>query len=125
MVFFLVVDVRNDITYLGPRIREYTISILPAEFLTHPVFVVDEFVAFYLNLLDEVRNQDRRIKSDEQVDMIGHTVNGEHFCFSVLDKTGNVFMKFLFVCSFDEALTVFDSKDEMKINLRICICHNK
>ena len=84
MVFFLVVDIKDNITNLRPGIREYPVAMLPAKFCAQPSFFVDEFVAFHLDFFNEVSDQDSGVEAYEKVSMIGHTMNGEHFCFTML-----------------------------------------
>ena len=44
----------------------------------------NEFIAFDFYFLHEIRNQNRGVKADKQMDMIGHTMDGKHLCFSIL-----------------------------------------
>lgn len=55
--------------------------------------------------------------------VIRHAMNGQHFGFSVLNKSCHVFMQFFFVFPGNKALAPSYCKNELQIDLRKCIGH--
>lgn len=59
------------------------------------------------------------------MDMIWHTVYRNKFVFVVFDNSTNVFVKFIFPNVLDNAILVLDCKNNLNMNLRIGVCHDK
>jgi hypothetical protein len=120
----LVQNVFADPVYMGMGVGKDTVPLLPFKSPVDPFLAVDEFIAFDLDLFDELGNQHAAgLKPDKQMGVVGHAMHREHFGLSVKHQSGHVFMEFLFVCFGNQAPAVTHGKDKLQINLRICVGH--
>ncbi len=118
----LVQDVFADPVYMGMGVGKDTIPLLPFKSSVDPSLAVNEFIALYLDLFDELGNQHAAgLKPNKQMGVVGHAMHSEHFGLTVAHQSGNVFMEFLFVCFGNQVSAVMHGKDKLQINLRICL----
>ena len=77
-------------------IRKRTIAFLPTESPANPSLLVDELRRINLDVLNEFRQSHRRFQSDQNVNVIGHAVDGDQFLFAVLNDASYVLVEFFF-----------------------------
>ena len=97
MVFFLVIDVGDDIFELRMRIGEDGKSLLPCKFSRNPSFSVDEFGGIYFDVPYEIGDWKVRGYANEDMNVVGHGIDLHHLLFPLRDDAGNVFVEFRFV----------------------------
>ena len=122
-MFFLVLDVSDDILELRVRVGERPKSFLPHEFSGYPPFLVYESCGTRLDVSDQIRDSDVGGDADKDMDVIGHRVDLDDLLFPVGDDAGDISVEFGFVLFWDEGLSRFDGKDDMYVELGIGICH--
>ena len=123
MVSFLVEDIFAYRINLGMSVRKNSVSFLPAKSIIYPSLCFYKFMTLYLNFFNKIWNEHRWLKANKKMGMIRHAMNCEHFSLSCLHKCGHVFVQFFFVFFFYETLPSSDSKDKLKIDFRIRVCH--
>ena len=55
--------------------------------------------------------------------MVPHIIDGDQFLFLAGDDAGDVFLQFVVVFGHDEILPAFDGEHDVKVNLRVGVCH--
>ena len=102
MMFFLVLDIANDLADLRVPVRERAVAFLPTEPSWAPSLTVDEIRRVGFDFLHQVGDRHAGPEPEENMRVVRHAMNGEEFLPLVLDDAGDVFVEFLFVCLADQ-----------------------
>ncbi len=98
-------------------VGEHAISFLPMKFSFHPWFAANKIIAFHLYLLHKIWNVNDRFDAYKQMRMVWHAVHGQHFGFSGLHQSGDIFVQFFFVLFRYKAVPSLDCKHKLKMDL--------
>ena len=101
--------------------RKSSVPILPIEFKWRTTLVFDEVGALGFDQMNHVRNGIFWVKSPQNMGMIRHQVDGQHFVVFVLLHPSNVPLYFFPEMGLDQAGTVFYSKNQVNVELGIGI----
>jgi len=123
MMFLLIADVVNDGCQLGMRVGEGTISFLPSKFAFHPFLLCDEAGRIRFNVPNQIRDRFVRSQANENMNMVGHSIDGKELLPFVRNDTCCVPMQFFFVFLWNQVLSSLDCKYDMNIYLRERVCH--
>ena len=63
-------------------------------------------------------------QTDEQMQMIGHIIDGYQLLSLTGDNAGDIFLKFVVTFGFDEVLSAFDSEHNTDLNLSVGVGHD-
>src|SRR6266446_6392183 len=90
MMSFLISNVANNRIQLRMAVRKRAIAFLPTEPSTNPPFLVDEVRRVRLDIPNEVSQCHCRFQSDQDVNVIGHAIDGDQFLSAVCNYAGYV-----------------------------------
>ena len=96
MMLFLVSNVANDRVQLRMTVGERAIAFLPTEPSANPLFLVDEVRRVCFDISNEIRQSHNRLQSDQYVNVIGHSVDGDQLLFAVSHDPGDVLVQLFF-----------------------------
>ncbi len=99
------------------------IPFLPIKLEFGKPFFFNSCVARCFDLLHQIGNQLVDVVPNENMDMVGHRPDGEHFVLVVLDDARDVFFQFVLPFLLDEGIPVFYRKLQMDIALCVGIRH--
>jgi len=125
VMFFLVADVTNYRGQLGVRVGKSAESFLPFKSTHDPVLGIDIIRRSRLYLADQSGQGKVGFQANQQMEMIGHVINGDELGTYMGDNARHVFLQFDLVLGTDEVLTALDSEYNVDIDLCVGICHNR
>src|SRR6185295_1220060 len=102
-----------------------SITFLPIEFEFAQFVIIDEIITCFFYLAHKIGKATTRFHSDKEMNVIRHSIYGEHFLSFSVNNTCDVFVKSLFPTFRNQALASFDSKDYLNVDLRKCSRHNE
>ena len=103
--------------------RESAISFLPPELSLDPIPVVDKSRRIGFDVTNQIRNTLVGLQAHQNVDMVGHAVDGDELLSLIGDDAGGVFMQFFLVFLPNQVLSPVYGEDNVNIDLGECICH--
>ena len=86
-------------------------------------FLVNPQCGTTLDISHQRGTRDGRIHTRQNVDMICHAPDAQHFAFMIGDTTCHIFEQFIFPFRLDETFPMLYGEDVMVVNLRISVCH--
>lgn len=117
MMFFLVHHVIIDLAYLAMPVGKSTVAFLPLKFPFYKSFFVDPFRGFALYYLHQIRNGLCGVQTNEEVNMVGHTIDGNHFMLMILYNPSCVFEKLFFPRWLNQANPILNGKYKLNVEL--------
>jgi hypothetical protein len=73
--------------------------------------------------MNQIGKRDARFLTDEEVSVVRHAMDRQELLAPMRDDPGDVFVQFLFECGPNETLPHFHGKDDLDVDLCVCICH--
>lgn len=125
MVLFLRLNIMDHIWHLRFGIGKHAIPGLPFKPASTKAIEVYPLRRVRFHILHKIGNRLGGAKADQHVQMIAHPIDSDHLVLPCLDTAGDVFVKVSFPVSSDQCLAVFGCKDEMRVNLRVGVCHDR
>ena len=101
MMCFVVLDISDHIVDMAFGIGECAKTFLPGKFFVTEAIVIDPFGIFRFYNLYQLGHVIIRPETNEQVQMIRHRINLQHFVRFVLDDTSDVPVQLVFPGSVD------------------------
>lgn len=89
MMFFLMVDVLDNVRNLGTT----AVSTLPFKFALAKSIGLNPFAATFFYFPDQIREALGWFVSDEEMDMVRHAIDGQHFVAALSDRARNIFVE--------------------------------
>ena len=87
------------------------------------MLLVDELRRAGFHVAHQIGKSHVRLDANQQVQMVRHVVYGDQLLFLTGDDAGDVFLQFVVMLRFYEALPTFDGKHYMDVDLRLGIGH--
>src|SRR2546422_279572 len=91
-------------------VRECAKTFLPGEAAWQPTLAVDEIGRGVLYVAHQIREGDGRFQADQDMGMVGHTMDGQELLLPFGDDAAYVFMKLLLVRLLDQILSASTAK---------------
>src|SRR5581483_2313677 len=104
-------------------VRKSTVTLLPIECAREPFLLVNKVAGIGLDLPNQVGQCHKWPKSNQNVDVVGHTVDRDQLMFLVRNNTCHVALKLLPVLRRNQILSTLWCEDYLYINLAIGVCH--
>ncbi len=124
MMYFLILNIANDIGYLAFCIRKSPIPFLPGKWMRTKILCFNPFAAFCFYILSrQLRDGLMWPHSNKNMNMVRHAVYLQHFVLILLKNTSYILMQPLFPFIAYNSCPVFYRKHKLNMNLRITICH--
>src|SRR5215468_3435569 len=124
MMALLILYISGDGPNLRARVGERSEASLPAKSAPHPAFVVNQIRRSDLYFLHEIRERTVRPESDQDVDMIGHSVYGDELLSLGFHYTSYLFVDFFSVRFGNQRLSSLNCKYDVNVDLGVGVRHS-
>lgn len=123
MMLLLILNVANDRVQLRVTIRKCTKAFLPIEPPFDPAFFIDEFRGIGFDCAHQIRQCHTGFQTNQQMDVIGYTVNLNELLFVTANDACDVFVKLILELRPNQILSSLHRKNDLNVNLRISVRH--
>ncbi len=124
MMNLLPFDVPNDAPDLRMRIRKRPETLLPGESAGNPTPFSNPFGRRSLHVANQTRKGTIRLQPYEQVDMVRHRIDRQHFLATPLHNTGHVAVQFISTRFRQYRLPPLHRKHNLDVDLCVGVGHS-
>src|SRR5207245_293215 len=98
-------------------------TFLPAKPSAHPLLPINEIGGIGFDVAYQISQGHCGLESNENMNMVRHSVNGDQLLFVVPDDTSNVLVKFFLELWADKRKPTVNCEHSLNVDLRVGVCH--
>src|SRR5712692_8191816 len=116
MMLLLVLNVANDRVELRMSVRKSAVAFLPAKPSANPFLLVDEIRGIGFDVSDQIRQGHRWLQSNQNVDVVRHSVDRDQLLAIVSHNSRHVLVKLFLELRTNEGKPPINREHSLTVN---------